>query len=519
MTQIQWAKDFVSILIEAGARDFVLCPGARNAPLIEILDTVDGVRVYTHFDERGAAFFALGLCKAKKSPVAVVTTSGTAVSETLSAVIEAHYTFHPLWIVSADRPSRYRQSGAPQSIEQVGLFGNYVRQCFDLTHPKQIRRQDLMEGGPLHFNICFEEPLLDEVVENWQAPKSVQTEQIQVDVDSIAYNIKRPLILACDLGASHQDSISSMIYSWLIRNLERVVFEVTAQSQVPTQAIGASLSHLSDQFLVQLVKQKHFDCIIRVGGVPTSRLWRDLESQFADLPVFVFAQTQFSGLARKVNAQQSLMSLTSLDSIFEELSDTVKTQVKEQQLLQAKALEKFPKSEQTFFSNMSKWIQERDFVYIGNSLPIRYSNWFSQGLNKAGEVSANRGANGIDGQVATFLGQSIEDFCNWCVIGDLTALYDLNSLAIANQLSPRKLRLVVINNNGGRIFEKFSAKKIYLNSHHLNFEKWAEMFKWDYIRLTDFKSNLPESNRLIIEICPDTTQSQEFLKFVEGQKP
>src|SRR5690606_15394311 len=128
--------------------------------------------VYTFFDERAAAFFALGICKKKSQPCAVITTSGTAVSETYSAVIEAYYTALPLVIVSADRPKSYRGACAPQSIEQPQIFAQYAS-CFDI---------DAMEGSeffltknsPTHVNICFDEPLIDGSINKtkWQPPMS-----------------------------------------------------------------------------------------------------------------------------------------------------------------------------------------------------------------------------------------------------------------------------------------------------------------------------------------------------------
>ena len=109
-----------------GVTEFVICAGARNAPLVmSLLATCQekGLKVYHHFDERPAAFFAMGLAKRSGHPVAVLTTSGTAVAELLPATIEAYYSGIPLILVTADRPSSVRGSGAPQAIEQPGIFG------------------------------------------------------------------------------------------------------------------------------------------------------------------------------------------------------------------------------------------------------------------------------------------------------------------------------------------------------------------------------------------------------------
>jgi len=116
----------IHTLLERGVGEFVVCGGARNAILVAHLVSLNSVKVWRHFEERSAAFFALGRTKETGLPCAVVTTSGSAVAECLPAVIEAHYSAKPLVIVSADRPEEFRGSGSPQVIEQVGIFSEYA---------------------------------------------------------------------------------------------------------------------------------------------------------------------------------------------------------------------------------------------------------------------------------------------------------------------------------------------------------------------------------------------------------
>ena len=149
MGNVELARRLIDSLREAGVRDFCVCAGSRNSPLLAVLGESD-LRLFSFIDERSAAFFALGRVKLHGAPVAVVTTSGTAVAEMLPAAIEAYYSGLPLVLVSADRPARFRGTGAPQSIEQVGIFGNYVN-----TSLKAWSR-----SRPLHLNIEFDEPLL-----------------------------------------------------------------------------------------------------------------------------------------------------------------------------------------------------------------------------------------------------------------------------------------------------------------------------------------------------------------------
>ena len=160
MTNIAAARRVIALARELGVDDFCVCGGSRNAPLLAVLSVEAGFSrpvpakagIYTFVDERSAAFFALGRAKLTERPVAVITTSGTAAAELLPAAIEAHYSGVPLILITADRPARYRGTGAPQAIEQEALFGVYASR--DAASWTRV--------GPLHINIEFDEPLIDE---------------------------------------------------------------------------------------------------------------------------------------------------------------------------------------------------------------------------------------------------------------------------------------------------------------------------------------------------------------------
>lgn len=146
MGNLDSARRLIGEVRARGARDFCVCAGSRNSPLLAVL----GVDVFSFVDERSAAFFALGRIKLHSSPVAVVTTSGTAAAELLPAAIEAYYSGLPLILITADRPARFRGTGAPQSIEQAGLFGVYA----------ETSLPSWSGSRPLHLNVEFDEPLL-----------------------------------------------------------------------------------------------------------------------------------------------------------------------------------------------------------------------------------------------------------------------------------------------------------------------------------------------------------------------
>ncbi len=148
MTNIERARRLIEQVRGLGANDFCVCAGSRNSPLIAVLSG----SLFSFVDERSAAFFALGRIKRDGTPAAVVTTSGTAVAELLPAAVEAYYSVLPLILITADRPERYRGTGAPQAIEQSGIFGPYAAASIGTWNRRT----------PLHLNIEFDEPLIDE---------------------------------------------------------------------------------------------------------------------------------------------------------------------------------------------------------------------------------------------------------------------------------------------------------------------------------------------------------------------
>jgi 2-succinyl-5-enolpyruvyl-6-hydroxy-3-cyclohexene-1-carboxylate synthase len=160
MTNMSVAQSVLDRLRSFGVREIVVCAGARNAPFVDLLSRDSGFKVYSFFEERSASFFALGRMQSERAAVAIVTTSGTAAAELLPAAIEADYQRLPLVLVTADRPRRYRGSGAPQTIVQTGLYSHYVEWSCDLEREPA---PDFKVSGtrPVHFNVCFDEPLLD----------------------------------------------------------------------------------------------------------------------------------------------------------------------------------------------------------------------------------------------------------------------------------------------------------------------------------------------------------------------
>ena len=220
-----------------------------------------------------------------------------------------------------------------------------------------------------------------------------------------------------------------------------------------------------------------FDHVIRIGNVPTFRFWRDLESR--DVPVTHYSRLPFTGLTRG-----ELRPLDSLPKIAGRRDNALYAFDREQSSRFAQILDCEPQSELALFRSLSNELPDHARIYLGNSLPIREWDLAATRERRGFEYEANRGANGIDGQLSTFFGWCAPNAMNVAIVGDLTALYDLNAPWIVPQLEA-SFRIVIINNRGGRIFERVTAadRRLVINEHDLRFDQWGAMFGIDVTEL------------------------------------
>jgi len=174
VTSTACARTLVDEWARTGLTDAVVAPGSRSAPLALALADDARIRLHVHLDERGAAFFALGLGKASGRPALALCTSGTAAAHFHPAVLEAQHARVPLLVCTADRPAELRATGAPQTTDQVRLYGPAVRFFADVPadgdpgaraswRPIAARAWGEAAGppaGPVHLNVAFREPLV-----------------------------------------------------------------------------------------------------------------------------------------------------------------------------------------------------------------------------------------------------------------------------------------------------------------------------------------------------------------------
>src|SRR5690625_3324116 len=132
----RYTANFIDELTKNGVTDVVISPGSRSTPLALPVAENKNLKEWVIIDERSAAFFALGMAKKTKRPVAILCSSGTAAANYFPAIIEAYYSRVPLVVLTADRPSELRDVGAPQAIEQIKLYGDYVKWFHEMALPE-----------------------------------------------------------------------------------------------------------------------------------------------------------------------------------------------------------------------------------------------------------------------------------------------------------------------------------------------------------------------------------------------
>jgi len=267
------------------------------------------------------------------------------------------------------------------------------------------------------------------------------------------------------------------------------VRELVANATVYAEPLSGLREELADIAIhnERTLHRGNFDRVIRIGNVPTFRYWRDLESR--DIPVTHYTRLPFPGLTRG-----EMRSLDDLPAIAGRPDEALYAFDRQQSARIAQILDDEPQSELAMVRKLSRELPDNARVYLGNSLPIREWDLVAAREPRGLVFEANRGANGIDGQLSTFFGWCAPDAINVAILGDLTALYDLNAPWIVPQLDAR-FEIVIINNRGGRIFERVATadRRLVINDHDLHFDKWGEMFG---IKVTELRPDIDASRRV-----------------------
>lgn len=368
-----------------------------------------------------------------------------------------------------------------------------------------------------HINICLEEPFKNEKVaaslnvktQTFSSPQ-INFEPIHKALDLFLEKAKRPLVLVGSLKEGDKEAVAQFLL----------------HLKAPVFLEGISLLREDPRLQPLIIKRTHrlfetgadvgypIDAILRIGGIPTLRLWRDLEYMEGKISIFSLHDRPFSGLS------YGPIICAPLGPFFESyeppksfLTDQARAFL-QADLNYSRQLEKLlkeePLAESTLVHTLSKKIAPNALVYLGNSLPIREWNLSATWENKHLHCLATRELNGIDGQTSTFFGLCRPEGENWALLGDLTALHDATAPWILRDLPEIKANIVVINNGGGKIFERRYPLKEIINTHNTDFSPMAAMWGLSYERWSEIPQDISCKTNRLIEIIPDDFASKRF---------
>lgn len=508
----RWATVILESLTRHGVRHICIAPGSRSTPLTLAAAENRSFICHTHFDERGLGHLALGLAKASLETVAIIVTSGTAVANLYPAIIEAGLTGEKLVVLTADRPPELIDCGANQAIRQTGIFAAHPHETLSLPRPTRDiparwlvstldRAMAALHGGALHVNCPFAEPLYGEMDDSalswqealgewWQSDKSwlhyQQERGVIKQPDWFFWRQKRGVVVAGRMGAQEGVQVANWarLLGWPL------IGDVLSQTGQPLPCADLWLNH---PLAIQVLQQAQV--VIQFGASLTGK--RLLQWQTNAQPEsWWLIDSQPGMLDPAWHCGRRLVG---------DISDWLTLHPAEKRSSWAPELNSLAAlahrvarsrceawGEAQLACRLPELLPDQGQLFIGNSLSVRLVDALAQ-LPAGYPVYSNRGASGIDGLISTMAGvQRANARPTLGVMGDLSALYDLNALALLRQVSA-PLTLIVVNNNGGQIFSllptpEAERKQFYLMPQNVKFAGAAAMFDLNYANPGDWAS-------------------------------
>ena len=507
-----WASLMLEELIRLGVQHVCIAPGSRSTPLTLAAAKLTQLTIHTHFDERGLGFLALGLAKASQSPVAVIVTSGTAVANLLPAVAETGLTGEKLVLLTSDRPAELIQCGANQAIRQHGIFSDHVSHFLDVPSPSldidpnwllcavdDVMQQQQLQGGSVHFNCHYPEPLYGDDVDfseylapvaQWQQDATPYCQHHAVlssataTIDSTQWQTlcaQKGVIVAGRLAASE------------LKTVQQLASTLGWPLLVDPQAGGSSDFAGFDGWLQNAACQHQLQqaqVLLQFGGRIVSKRLLQLIGHHA-WQSFLLIDPLAGRLdpnhrrSQRIQANieawaQAAIALTTESASSHWAQPLVEASQRYFDIVTAHSTHF---SELGLAANVMDWIEPQTELFLGNSMIVRLLDMCAKLPLTA--TFANRGASGIDGLIATTAGvQRARKAPLVCLIGDTSLLYDLNSLALLHQ-QQYPIVIIVTNNDGGGIFDMLPVPDqqkddFYRMPHGFEFSHAAAMFGLQY---------------------------------------
>ncbi|MEG2557652.1 MAG: 2-succinyl-5-enolpyruvyl-6-hydroxy-3-cyclohexene-1-carboxylic-acid synthase [Raoultibacter sp.] len=501
---------FFDELARLGVREVVISPGSRSTPLAMVAFEASRrgdcpVRLFIDVDERGAAFFALGLAKASGRPVCLICTSGTATANYYPAVLEAESSRVPLVLLTGDRPPRLQGLGAPQTCDQIKLYGDHVRffqqmplpasDDASLAYARQMAREAYIQaqgplgsagGAPVHLNFPFDEPLKPNLV-----AEGLFVTGRSALLDTAPAIMRATQRLSCSqtatiegLLATHRSIVLCGEGSCASLEEERTLLAWAHKANLPLLADPLSgLRSVDDPLVIDnydnifgKVDCPEFNLVIRFGRYPVSKnttmaLARTNSVQVVVDPV----QTRDFNAATDLFVQMtpgdfvgSLLEGTPLCGSEQSIGARQWISRNDAERARIEAVAAVSDGfEGAFVHALLECVPRDSLLFSANSMAVRALDTFYVKGDKRLRVLCNRGLNGIDGTLSTALGAAqIFEHATF-LTGDLTLLHDLPAFALQQEMLVHQAQagydvphvvVVLLNNHGGGIFDMLPQK-------------------------------------------------------------
>ncbi len=500
-----WANVLLETLTRHAVRDVCIAPGSRSTPLTLEAAANNKLCCHTHFDERGLGHFALGLAKASRRPVAIIVTSGTAAANLYPALIEAGLSDERLVLLTADRPPEAIGCGANQAIPQENMFAHHPSHTINLPRPTpNIPAAWLVSTiddaladlrfGALHINCPFAEPLYGEktnINQAWPDALSTwwQSDQPWLRKETFPQMCRQPdwpqwqhkngVVIAGKMPAENGNQIAE----WAERLGWPLLADALAQTGQPLPYVDLWLASECAQHVLHQA-----EIVIQFGSHLTGK--RLLQWQAACTPQEYWLIDNKPGRLDPAHHRGRRIVCAISDWISAHPAKKAPSWASALTTFSAQAKEYIAQilgnhlSEAWLAHHLAEFLPKDGQLFLGNSLILRLIDALAQ-LPAGYPVYSNRGASGIDGLIATMAGvATASEKPTLAVMGDLSALYDLNALALLRRIKT-PLALIVVNNNGGGIFSllptpKKERERFYQMPHDLHFDYAARMFGLSY---------------------------------------
>lgn len=557
----RYIANFVDELVCSGLVHVVISPGSRSTPLAMLFSEHEEIQNHVLIDERSAAYFALGIAKETKRAVALVCTSGTAAANYFPAIVEAYYARVPLIILTADRPHELRDVGASQTINQMNMYGDFVKEFHEMAAPeatpemlryirsrasRAVRVAEEGTPGPVHLNFPFREPLVPNLTldnlwgdrsndcfnRSYEGKKQLDEHLLKTLFEKISSLPNGIIVCGPQTDARLARNIAELSNQLQLPILADPLSQLRSGSHDTTNVISTYDAILKSETMRDKLKP---DYIIRFGAMPISKSYLFYLQQHED--VLQIVVEDYDKMREPTNhasdyifADGSLLC-QQLGRFVKDYSPEV-TWLEKWKMLEGESRVELMKASEKQLTEgetvreIVKSLPKESRLFIANSMPVRDLDTFFMPDDKRIIVHANRGVSGIDGTISSALGvAAVANKPVTLIVGDLSFYHDMNSLFAAKRYNI-DLTIVLINNNGGGIFSFLPQAKeskhfeaLFGTPLHIDFQKVVDMFSGVYKQIQS-KQMLVESlaeayqksGLYVLEVQTDRTENAAWHK-------